>query len=256
MTASGVNEKFDSTEEAGSLPILEQEILGKLKQDLAARRNPGESLLAACSKWSLSAEMVDGVYYEYVLAQEAFDLISLMNRLAIDCKGLIPAKDLSDAVFGDEYELVSAGENLRGLLGPVKYNQYLNYFYGVLLEEILIFAIEDEVRKMYTSNGFRNVARETDIALTRLYGASERALLDRYCQESGFDLIEDEMSITQKKEFTYWLFKFRMRSAEPAKAASDVSKALNYLHAARNGSSYRKILEPAKPDGGLASAGH
>ena len=193
MTASGGNDKSDSAQEAGGLPTLEQEILGQLKQDLAASRHPGESLLLACSKWSLSAEMVNGVYYEYVLAQEAFDLISLMNRLAIDCKGLIPAKDLSDAVFADEYELVSSGENLRGLLGPVKYNQYLNYFYGVLLEEILIFAIEDEVRKMYTSNGFRNVARETDIALTRLYGASERTLLDRYCQELGVYLIGDEI---------------------------------------------------------------
>ena len=77
--------------------------------------------------------------------------------------------------------------------------------------------------------------------MTRLYGASERTLLDRYCQELGVDLIGDEMSIIQKKEFTYWLFKFRMRSAEPAKAASDVSKALSYLHAARNGSSYRRF---------------
>ena len=216
------------------------EIVLQLRRDLEGGKDVAGSLLVASSQWSLSEEVVGDVRYQYILAQEAFDLVSLMNRLALDCMGLIPIKDLSDAVFVDEYDLVSTDESLRRQLGPIKYSQYLNYFYGVLLEEVLIFATEDEVRKMYTSNGFRNVARETDIALTRLYGAGERTLLDRYCQEQGREPIDDEMAITQKKEFTYWLFKSRMRSAEPAKAASDVSKALNYMQAARSKSSYRR----------------
>ena len=203
------------------------------------------ALLTASARWSLSEEVIEDAHYRYILAEEAFDLVSLMNRLAGDCQGIISREDLSDALFIDEYELVRTDENLRRELGSLKYSQYLNYFYGVLMEEVLIFATEDEVRKMYTSNGFRSVAKETDLALVRLYGTNERDLLDRYCKEEGVELINTEMTVTQKREFTYWLFKFRMRSAEPAKAASDVSKALNYMQMARSKSFYLSVQRTA-----------
>ena len=33
----------------------------------------------------------------------------------------------------------------------------------------------------------------------------------------------------QHREFTYWLFKFRVRNSDKAKVASDTTKGLNYL---------------------------
>lgn len=242
---TGEAHQIDPIDASINLPADEQKVLHQLKQDLRDGKNPTRALLTASAGWSLSEEVIEDVHYRYILAEEAFDLVSLMNRLAGDCQGIISREDLSDALFIDEYELVRTDENLRRELGSLKYSQYLNYFYGVLLEEVLIFATEDEVRKMYTSNGFRSVAKETDLALVRLYGTNERALLDRYCKEEGVELINTEMTVTQKREFTYWLFKFRMRSAEPAKAASDVSKALNYMQMARSKSFYLSVQRTA-----------
>jgi len=231
---------IDTIGVSADLSSSEVETLDKLRLELQTGKDTIRALIIASAKWPLSEEVIEDSHYRYILAEEAFDLFSLINRLAGDCKDVISSTHLMDAVFVDEYDLVTSCEYLRIELGGVKYSQYLNYFYGVLLEEILLFATEDEVRKMYTSNGFRNAAQETDIAMIRLYGANERALLNRYCIETGFEPIKDEMDVTQKKEFTYWLFKFRMRWAEPAKAASDVSKALNYMQLAR-GKSFPSI---------------
>jgi hypothetical protein len=243
MTSNGEANQFDTVRVFVNVPQQEREILRQLRSALRSGENTGSSLLMAAAKWSLSEEVIEDNHHRYILAGEAFDLLSLMNRLAGDCEDIIPRENLADAVFVDEYALIMLSETLRMDLGSVKYNQYLNYFYGILLEEILIFATEDEVKKMYSSNGFRNVAKETDIALIRLYGANERTLLDRYCAETGQEPIKRDMTVTQKKEFTYWLFKYRMRSAEPAKAASDVSKALTYIQVARNKSAYPSLMD-------------
>jgi hypothetical protein len=38
------------------------------------------------------------------------------------------------------------------------------------------------------------------------------------------------MSVTQLKEFTYWLFKYRLKTSDKAKIASDTKKGLDALH--------------------------
>ena len=121
MTSNGKESQFNSIPGSGNLPDHEMEIVLQLRRDLEGGKDVAGSLLVASSQWSLSEEVVGDVRYQYILAQEAFDLVSLMNRLALDCMGLIPIKDLSDAVFVDEYDLVSTDESLRRQLGPIKY---------------------------------------------------------------------------------------------------------------------------------------
>ncbi|NOR34195.1 MAG: hypothetical protein GQ579_05895, partial [Bacteroidales bacterium] len=38
-------------------------------------------------------------------------------------------------------------KEFKGLIGGSKYRQYLNYFYGITVEEALFLAVQDEVRK-------------------------------------------------------------------------------------------------------------
>ena len=38
----------------------------------------------------------------------------------------------------------------------------------------------------------------------------------------------------QHREFTYWLFKFRVKNSDKAKVASDTTKGLNYLERINN----------------------
>ena len=42
----------------------------------------------------------------------------------------------------------------RDFIGPTKYRAYLNYWYGVIVEEALQLAVEEEVRKRYRARGY------------------------------------------------------------------------------------------------------
>jgi hypothetical protein len=65
-------------------------------------------------------------------------------------------------------------------------------------------------------------------AYRRIYGATEAVLLKRFRRERGYPRLKS-ISLTELKEFTYWLFKYRLKQCEKAKVASDTKKALEYL---------------------------
>ena len=58
---------------------------------------------------------------------------------------------------------------------------------------------------------------------------SRETLMEEFRQESGYLSLE-VMSVTQLKEFTYWLFKYRIKTSDKAKIASDTKKGLDALH--------------------------
>ena len=70
-------------------------------------------------------------------------------------------------------------------------------------------------------------------AYRRVYGAKKAVLLKRFRREKGYTQL-NSITLTELKEFTYWLFKFRLKESEKAKVASDTRKALQLLKA--NGS--------------------
>ena len=68
-------------------------------------------------------------------------------------------------------------------------------------------------------------------AFQRVYGAPRQELLARFQQEKGMPPV-DSLTLAEMKEFTYWLFKYRVATCDPERVASDTRKALNQLHKA------------------------
>ncbi|MFQ5861155.1 MAG: hypothetical protein ACE5IG_06370, partial [Dehalococcoidia bacterium] len=55
-----------------------------------------------------------------------------------------------------------------------------------------------------------------------------------FCADRGYPRRERmSLTLSQMKEFTYWLFKHRVKCSEPAKVASDTRRALERLHQLR-----------------------
>ena len=65
----------------------------------------------------------------------------------------------------------------KDLLGADKYRGYLNYFYGVMVEEALQLAVEAEVHKRHLSNGNQYQRDFMDEAYFGIYGAPMSTLL-------------------------------------------------------------------------------
>ena len=67
-----------------------------------------------------------------------------------------------------------------------------------------------------------------DQAHQRIYGTAKAELLKQFRQEKKYPQ-RKSVSRAELKEFTYWLFKYRLKNCEPARVASDTRKALDYL---------------------------
>jgi hypothetical protein len=189
------------------------------------------AVLEAIGRWTAVEEDYRGSNYRYLIAGEAFDWRRLAGRLCLAVDGLLPADDLEAFLFGPRPPLKLTEFEARRLIGDVKYNQSLNYFYGVTVEEALLLAVQQEVRKEWRVRGYAGHHDAAGEAYRRIYGSTRAVLLRRFRRERDYPQLKS-IDLNQLKEFTYWLFKYRVANCDRDRVASDTRKALQQLEAA------------------------
>jgi hypothetical protein len=183
------------------------------------------ALLKTMARWDQAEEVIDGRRYRYLIGGEAFDHLLLAERLIDELDGVVADRDRDALLFHGHPPLEVDDEEFQALIGTPKYQAYLNFLYGVVVEEALQLAIEEEVAK--ERQGFVWSAGEGDYepAFQRLYGRSQPEMLAEFRREKKIEP-SDQIEMSDLKEFTYWLFKFRVRHHEGARVASDTRKGL------------------------------
>ena len=171
---------------------------------------------------------MDGDQYQYLLLGEAFDWITLASRLLEGIDGLVPQEEKEALLFQNRLPKDIPEAEFRTLIGPEKYRGHLNYFYGVIAEESLLLAVEEEIAKERWSRGLPHSEESLGMAHERLYGNTREALLKAFRHEMGRP-DPASISFTELKEFTYWLFKLRVNAADSSRVASDTKKGLERL---------------------------
>ena len=207
-----------------------------LEQAIASGKHWYIALLEAIGLWTVAEEVHNGRHYHYLIAGEAFDWLLLAERLCEVADGLLPDEEKTALLFHGQPPLNLTKEKFKELIGSAKYQQYLNYFYGITVEEVLILAVREEVRKERRASGYNREHDVANEAYRRIYGATEAVLLKHFRKEKGCRHLES-ISLTELREFTYWLFKYRLEHCDKARIASDTKKALQQLH--NNGFSRR-----------------
>ena len=201
----------------------------RLRQAIEDGRPWQEALLQAMEQWTLPEETVNGVRRRYLLHGEAFDWLLLARRLGAEVGQLIPEGERRSKLHTGHFLFDMPMEEVRRLLGVTKYRAYLNYWYGVTVEQALYLAVHQEVRKERASLGYTSRRGVTDAVFGRIYGRPRGDLLEEFRAEWPIDDPEDAPG-TELKAFTYWLFKMRVHRSDPARVASDTRKALEWLH--------------------------
>ncbi len=184
------------------------------------------SLLSAIRRWPLPAEQLDGRHYRYLIGGEAFDWLLLAERLCDEIQDLLPEDASENLLFHGRFPIQIDEQDFQRLLGA-KCRGHLNFAYGVRVEEALQLAVQDEVHKERLSRIWENSHMDDEV-FHRIYGATRPALLAEF-QKQQPSPVTDEISLTDLKEFTYWLFKLRVRNHDPARVASDTRKGLAQL---------------------------
>ena len=199
-----------------------------LKQAIASGKHWYIALLEAIGLWTKAEETHNGRTYRYLIAGEAFDWLLLAERLCEAVDGLLPRDDKIALLLYGKLPLNLTKERFKEIIGLNKYRQYLNYFYGVTVEEALILTVQEEVRKERWTSGYSEEYDTINDVYRRIYGATKTMLLKHFRQEKGYPELKS-ISLNELKEFTYWLFKYRLKQCDKAKVASDTKKALERL---------------------------
>ena len=204
------------------------EAIRHLEQAIFAGKHWYIALLEAIGLWTEGDETYNGRHYRYLIEGEAFDWLLLAERLCEAVDSLLPEEEKLALLFHGKPPIRLTKKKFKELIGGAKYRQYLNYFYGITVEEALILAVQEEVRKERRTLGYNNEHNLINEAYQRIYGATKTTLLKRFRREKGYPQLRS-ISLTELKEFTYWLFKYRLKNCDKAKVASDTKKALEQL---------------------------
>jgi hypothetical protein len=200
-----------------------------LKSAIAKGRNWYVALLEAMRLWSTLEEDYNGRHYQYLIDNEAFDWLVLTERLCEELDGLIPEKERANLLFFGIPPIELSKDEFKDLIGASKYQAHLNYFYGILVEKFLLLSVAEEIRKKKRVLGLNNDNGVVDEAYQRIYGATESTLLKKFRKERHYPQLRS-MSLSELNQFTYWLFKYRIRTRDKSCVASDTKKALTKLH--------------------------
>jgi len=204
------------------------EAIRHLKQAIISGKHWYIALLEAIGLWTTAEETQDGHTYRYLIDGEAFDWLLLAERLCQTVDGLLPDDERANLLFHGKPPLDLTNNKFKELIGGTKYHQYLNYFYGITVEEALILAVREEVRKERRTLGLNKEPDYDNEVHRRIYGAAKTVLLRRFRREKGCRHLKS-ISLTELREFTYWLFKYRLKQCDKARVASDTKKALERL---------------------------
>lgn len=216
----------------------DNEAVVRLKQLTNTGQHWYLAVLEAAGLWTMVEEIHNGRCYHYLIMGEAFDLLLLIGRLCELIESEIPDSEKVALLFHSRPPLEVPRVRFVELIGKSKYHQYLNYFYGIVVEQSLAQVIQEELRKERTPLGHNHEPYISDEAYRRIYGYPQMELFQYFLTEMDFPR-HHSITIQGLKEYTYWLFKFRVKNCEPARVASDTKKALNWLK--KNGYTNRLI---------------
>ncbi|MBN2240301.1 MAG: hypothetical protein JW712_11050 [Dehalococcoidales bacterium] len=204
------------------------EAIRQLRQDIGHGLHWYIALLRAIGRWELAEETIDDRVYIYLIAGEALDSLVLAERLCETITELIPKEEKNKFLFHNIAPIEISYDDFKTCLGDKKYHQHLNFYYGVTVEEALMYAVEEEIRKERWSSGLYKDKDNTNEVFRRIYGYSRTVMLTRFRKEKEYSLLKS-IKLNELKEFTYWLFKYRLKQSDKARVASDTKKGLDWL---------------------------
>ena len=224
-----------------------EEAVRYIKELIGNREHWYVALLGAVQLWTAPEEVYKGQHYKYLIADEAFDWLLLAGRLCDSIDGLIPQEEEEQLLFETRAPLDLTSAEFKRLVGSAKYTGLLNYWYGIDVEGALLDAVEEGIHKERLARGMSKRQDVGNEACLRVYGASQRELLKVFLDEKEYE-DNETLSAMELKEFTYWLFKYRVLKNDPARVASDTRRGIERLESIARQRSVKSAIPYEDPE--------
>lgn len=209
------------------LPAPDEAIL-RMRHEIVAGRHWFDAMLSAIGSWRAASETVGERTYRYLVGGEAFDWLLLAERLIGAMPDLVPSREADALLFQGEWPIEIDDEEFAERLGPAKFSAHLNYLYGVLVEQALQLHVEEEMHKEAYARAWGVDPRADEGMYRRVYGKPLPELRAVYYEETA-TILREELDYPDWQDFTYWLFRFRLKRQDKARVASDTRKGLAML---------------------------
>ena len=218
----------DGSEQAGVLAETAPDAVIHLRSAVRSGVPWPRALLEAVALWTAPRETWRERTYQYLIGGEALDWLTLAERLCLEIEDFIPPMDLERLLFEGALPNDVTPEEFRDWMGGNKHRAYLNYWYGVVVEEALQQSVEDDVRKREKARCYPDHEEMVEEAFAHIYGKPRAELLEVFRKEAHLSPLSP-LSLADYKEFTYWLSKRRFNLWDPARVASDTRIGIRYL---------------------------
>ncbi len=209
-----------------SFPSPDDAVL-RMRQEILRGQHWFTALLDAVGLWRLPQEWIGDREYRYLYGGDAFDWLLLAERLLDEVADLVPAKEVEPLLYFGIWPVDIDDTEFAMRIGQAKHSAHLNYLYGILVEEALQLSIEEEINKELLNRPWGK-GDDFESMYERVYGHPFIELRALYYVHTA-KLLRTSISYVDWKDFTYWLFRFRLKRQDKARVASDTRKGLAQL---------------------------
>ncbi|MQG06893.1 MAG: hypothetical protein FI681_03660 [SAR202 cluster bacterium] len=194
-------------------------LIQELKSKIENGINWEKAVVDCISDWDISEEFYRGYKYKYWINNEAFDWMTLTERLGSAIKSYLSKKKYHELIFTGLLPNKSSYEYMKKVISKNKLSQMRNFYYGIIIEDLIYI----QKSQQYLKNSLYSI-NEYD-GYEEIYGKNINLLFQQFAKNIKFTR-QNTINLYTYKEFIYWLFKFRIKYSEKTKVASDTNLSI------------------------------
>ena len=194
-------------------------LIQELKSKIENGINWEKAVVDWISDWYINEEFYRGYKYKYWINNEAFDWMTLTERLGSAIKSYLNKKKYHELIFTGLLPNKSSYEYMKKVISKNKLSQMRNFYYGIIIEDLIYIQKSQQYLKnsLYAINDYDGYEE--------IYGKNINLLFQQFAKNIKFTK-QSTINLYTYKEFIYWLFKFRIKNSEKTKVASDTNLSI------------------------------
>ena len=145
--------------------------------------------------------------------------MTLTERLGSAIKSYLNKKNYHGLIFTGLLPNKSSYEYMKKVIPKNKLSQMRNFYYGIIIEDLIYIQKTQQYLKksLYETNEYDGYEE--------IYGKNVNLLFQQFAKNIKFAK-QNTINLYTYKEFIYWLFKFRIKTADKTKVASDTNLSI------------------------------
>jgi len=177
------------------------------------------AIIDCISEWNINEEFYRGYKYKYWINNEAFDWMTLTERLGSAIKSYIHKKKYQELIFTGLLPNKSSYEYMIKIISRNKLSQMRNFYYGIIIEDLIYIQKSQQYLKKSLDN------TNTYDGYEEIYGKNLNFLFKQFAKDVKYAK-KHTINLYTYKEFIYWLFKYRIKNSDKTKVASDTNLSI------------------------------